>query len=303
MTTALDPYVTMLRETLATFAAGVGGADAVTVLPFDAPLGLPGRLSRRLARNTSTVLVEESHVAAVTDPAGGSWFVEHLTQDLAQAAWQVFQEIERAGGLEAGLRHGAVADRLAASAAAKLSRLATRKDAITGVSEFPFLDEKPLVRQPAPTVPVAGGLPRLRWSQEHEALRAAGDAHLAATGSRPTVLALTVGPLRSHVARLDFVRNLLLPGGIVTADADASAVPVAVPPVVVVVATDDVTPEQVAPAVAAARAAGATKVLRGGRPGEAEAAWRAAGIDDFVFLGGDALALLRQTHHDLGVQA
>lgn len=299
MTTALDPWVTMLRDTLATFGAGVGGADAVTVLPFDAPLGLPVALSRRMARNTSVILMDESHLTRVTDPGGGSYFVEQLTDDLARAAWQVFQEIERAGGIEAGLRHGSVGDRLAASAEGKRARLAVRTDAVTGVSEFPLLDEVPLRREPAPARE-SGGLPRLRWSQEHEDLRAASGAYAAATGHLPVVFALTVGPLRSHSARLDYVRNLFAPGGIVVQD--GSEVPTAVPPVIVVVAADDVEPADVAPLVSAAKAAGAVRVLRAGRPARGtEETWHEIGVQDFVFIGVDALAVLHQTHDDLGV--
>ncbi len=93
-----DPWVNMLRTTVATLAAGVGGADAVTVLPFDHALGLPDAFARRIARNTSTILVEESHLSRVIDPAGGSWYVERLTDELAHSGWEFFQWIEREGG-------------------------------------------------------------------------------------------------------------------------------------------------------------------------------------------------------------
>lgn len=298
MTTARDPWVTLLRDTLATFAAGVGGADSVTVLPFDAPVGLPEALSRRMARNTSSILVEESHVARVTDPAGGSWYVEALTDDIAQKAWVLFQEIEAAGGVEAGLQDGSVAQRLAASAELKQQALATRKDAITGVSEFPFLDEKPLVRQPAPDQG-GGGLPRIRWSQDLEALRDASDACLELTGARPTSLAVTWGPLKAHTARLDYVRNLLQPGGVVLDVADSATLPAEVPKVVVLVAADSVEPAEVLPVVAALREAGAQRVLRAGKADEED--W--PGVDGFVHVGIDALALLRSVHDDLGVTA
>src|ERR671916_89162 len=106
MTTKRDPWVNMLRTTVACFAAGVGGADVVTVQPFDAALGLPDAFSRRIARNTQNLLVEEGHLARVLDPAGGSWYVESLTESLAQAAWEWFTEIERAGGLVPALSSG-----------------------------------------------------------------------------------------------------------------------------------------------------------------------------------------------------
>ena len=83
MMTRRDPYVNMLRATIAVFAAGLGGADAVTVLPFTAALGLPDRFARRIARNTQLILIEESHLAAVADPAAGSGAIEHLTQSFA----------------------------------------------------------------------------------------------------------------------------------------------------------------------------------------------------------------------------
>lgn len=301
MSTARDPWVTVLRDTLATFAAGVGGADAITVLPFDSPVGLPGQLSRRLARNTSTILVEESHLAQVTDPAGGSWFVESFTDELARAAWAAFADIEAAGGVQAALRDGSVAARLAASAQAKHARLARRQDAITGVSEFPDLDEKPLQRTRAPgrTQPT-GGLPRLRWSQELEALRDTSDARQRLVGQRPIALAVTWGPLKAHVGRLDYVRNLLLPGGVETSTADADALPEHVPPLVVLVAPDSVEPSEVTPVVQALRAAGATRVLRAGKPDD-PGDW--PGVDGFVHHGIDALALLRSVHDELGVTA
>ena len=97
MMSAYDPYVNMIRTTIAAFAAGVGGAEAVTVLPFDEPLGLPEAFSRRIARNTSSLLISESHVAIVTDPAGGSHSVEKLTDDLARSAWAMFGELDATG--------------------------------------------------------------------------------------------------------------------------------------------------------------------------------------------------------------
>ena len=106
MTSKHDPWVNMLRGTVAAFAAGVGGADAVTVVPFDEPLGVPDAFGRRIARNTSSLLIEESHVAAVTDPAGGSYAVEKLTDDLAVAGWAELGRIEADGGALARRRPG-----------------------------------------------------------------------------------------------------------------------------------------------------------------------------------------------------
>jgi methylmalonyl-CoA mutase len=149
MLTRRDPWNNILRGTLACFAAGVGGADAVTVRPFDAALGRPDALALRIARNTHAVLAQESHVARVIDPAGGSWYVENLTEALAQRAWAWFQEIERSGGLSAALRRGMVADRIATSRDARRASLAHRREAVTGVSEFPMIGEALLERPEA----------------------------------------------------------------------------------------------------------------------------------------------------------
>lgn len=168
MMTRRDPWVNMLRTTVACFAAGVGGADAVTVLPFDTAIGLPDAFARRIARNTQSILVEESKVAGVIDPAGGSWYVERHTDELARAGWAAFTEIERAGGIVAALGSGLVDERLAATRTARTARFAAGEESITGVTVFPNEDEKPLERQAAPPGPT-GGLPRVRYAEPFEA--------------------------------------------------------------------------------------------------------------------------------------
>src|SRR5580700_11014426 len=223
MLTRRDPWNNILRATLACFAAGVGGADAITVAPFDAAIGQPDRLARRVARNVHALLVEESHVARVIDPAGGSWHVEDLTDQLAVKAWAWFQEIERSGGLRAALATGLIAGRLAASREQRRDALATRREAVTGVSEFPLVGET-LLSRPATAGPAVGpaGLPRIRWSQWYEELRDRADVHALAAGSPPT---LTLAPLdasRASVARAERVAALLAPGGI-KAVTDAAA--------------------------------------------------------------------------------
>ena len=148
MFTRRDPYVNLLRGTIAGFAAGVGGADAVTVAPFDAAVGAATPFSRRVARNTQALLIQEAHLARVVDPAGGGWLVESLTDALARAGWAFFQEIEAAGGAVVALDSGLVAARVEAVRAAREKAVATRRTPITGVSEFPDLAEKPVERAP-----------------------------------------------------------------------------------------------------------------------------------------------------------
>jgi methylmalonyl-CoA mutase len=162
MTTRHDPWNNMLRSTLACFGACVGGADAITVRPFDAALGRPDAHARRIARNTCALVVEESHVAAVVDPAGGSWFVESLTEATAQAAWSVFTQVEATGGIGVALHSGWVADRIAAAREKQLAALQSGAESIIGVTAFGLADEQLLQRSPLPD-PAGGGLPRIRW--------------------------------------------------------------------------------------------------------------------------------------------
>ncbi|MFI8814741.1 methylmalonyl-CoA mutase family protein [Streptomyces sp. NPDC055082] len=305
MMTRRDPWVNMLRTTLAALAAGVGGADAVTVLPFDHALGLPDAFARRIARNTSTILMEESHLARVIDPAGGSWYVERLTDELAAAAWSFFQEIERAGGLATALRSGLVAERLAATWAARSKDLARRKEPVTGVSEFPQLMERPVEREPVPAGPGApeGGLPKVRRDEAFEALRARSDAHLAATGARPKVFIAALGPASAHTARASFASNLFLAGGIeavhdpvsVDASTAAGAFAASGATVACLCSSDPLYAEHAEGVASALRAAGAGQVFLAGRPGDHP------GVDSFVFAGCDAIAVLSSVLDRMGV--
>ncbi|MFN7242646.1 MAG: methylmalonyl-CoA mutase family protein [Dietzia cercidiphylli] len=207
-----DPWVNMLRTTLASFGAGVGGATSVTVLPFDA--SLPGGLesaspafAERIARNTQLLLLEESHLGHVVDPAGGSWYVESLTDSLAEAAWSAFQTVEAEGGLAAAIASGSVAAAIARVREARDADIAHRTAPITGVSEFPNLAEPPLD-------PARRGGEDYRYGRDFEALRDRSDAHLEATGARPTILLAGLGPMAETTGRVTFIANLLAAGGI-----------------------------------------------------------------------------------------
>ncbi|WP_428649996.1 methylmalonyl-CoA mutase family protein [Roseibium sp.] len=141
MLTRRDPWVNLLRNTVAVFAAGVGGADSICVLPHTLAVGLPDGFARRLARNTQSILLEESNLAKVLDPAAGSGAIEDRTEKLCGAAWAFFQEIEAAGGLPRALEQGLVQDRIEAARSDLAQNVASRKRPITGVSEFPNLTE------------------------------------------------------------------------------------------------------------------------------------------------------------------
>ncbi|MFF9086624.1 methylmalonyl-CoA mutase family protein [Streptomyces sp. NPDC014991] len=287
-----DPWVNMLRTTVATLAAGVGGADSVTVLPFDHALGLPDAFARRIARNTSSILIEESHLARVIDPAGGSWYVERLTDELAESAWQFFRSVERDGGQAAVLRSGRLRTDLATTWAERSKKLAKRREPITGVSEFPLLSEKPVERAPAPEPP-SGGLPRVRRDEAYEELRARSDAHLAATGARPRIFLATLGSPAEYTARASFAANLFQAGGIETVaegrfeDSGASEA--------VLCSSDAVYAERAAETARSLRAAGARHVTLAGRPADH------TGIDSYVYAGCDAVTVLSATLDRMGV--
>ncbi|TSD95406.1 methylmalonyl-CoA mutase small subunit [Skermania sp. ID1734] len=212
MMTQRDPWVNMLRTTLAAFGAGIGGADVITVLPFDAALPAEARetsptFAARIARNTQLLLLEESHLGRVVDPGAGSWHVETLTADLAESAWQFVQEIEASGGYTVALESGLIAERIAATRRQRESDVAHRKTAVTGVNEFPNIGEKPLAAGTA--------LPGVaRYAAAFEALRDRSDAHLSATGARPKILLVPLGPVAEHNVRATFAVNLLASGGI-----------------------------------------------------------------------------------------
>src|SRR5690606_8870277 len=101
--TTRDPYVNLLRNTVAVFAAGVGGAESITSAPLDSAIGQPDASGRRIARNTLHVLQSESHLGRVIDPAGGSWYLDWLTDQMANKAWSSFQQIEQQGGMRKAL--------------------------------------------------------------------------------------------------------------------------------------------------------------------------------------------------------
>ncbi|MCK9995858.1 MAG: acyl-CoA mutase large subunit family protein [Candidatus Krumholzibacteria bacterium] len=133
----LDPHVNMLRATTQAMSAVFGGADSLHVSPFDESFRGPDEFSRRIARNVQLILARECRFDQVADPAGGSWYVESLTRDLARAAWEHFQTIEKAGGILKGLESGLVQEMVAEAAARRAERLATRRDVLIGTNQYP----------------------------------------------------------------------------------------------------------------------------------------------------------------------
>ncbi|MER7449562.1 methylmalonyl-CoA mutase family protein [Nocardia beijingensis] len=275
-----DPWVNMLRTTLAAFGAGIGGADTVTVLPFDAALppgelGVSQAFADRMARNTQLLLLEESHLGHVADPGAGSWYVEDLTAALAAKAWEFLQELEAAGGYLAALESGLLAERVAETKAARDTDVAHRKTAVTGVNEFPNLAERPLSEAARQTGRVA------RYGAAFEQLRDRSDAYLAEHGARPKALLVPLGSVAEHNVRVTFIANLLASGGIesinpgpLTVEGIAAAATEAGAPIAVLCGSDKRYGTEAGAAVEQLRAAGVSTVLLAG------AAKAVADLDD-----------------------
>lgn len=288
MMTRYDPYVNMLRTTVAAFSAGVGGATAVTVLPFDEPLGLPESFSRRIARNTSSLLASESHIAEVTDPAGGAHAVERLTEDLAVAAWELFTQVEERGGLIDDLRDGSWDRAIAEVVRARGEQVGRRTRPLTGLSEFP---------QVAETLPQ-----RRAYAVPREVVRHGADFEALRDQPAPEpVFVATMGSVAQHTARATFLTNLLTAGGITTHAVGATTgvedvlAAYAGQTVAALAGTDAAYAEWGPALVAALREAGAQHIVLAGKPVEGLT------VDDHAAMGLDALAFLHRTRERLGV--
>lgn len=313
-----DTDVNMLRATMATFAAGLGGANSITVLPHTLALGLPDLLARRIARNTQLILLEESNLEKVSDPAAGAGGIETLTSELCTRAWSLFQEIEKAGGVFAALTAETIQQQVADVRAKRDKDIARRKDVITGISEFANLQERaadvlhadPVAAPRINTTAVEFEplLPR-RLATAFEQLRDMSDRRLTTTGARPAVFLANLGTPAAFTARATFAKSFFEAGGLQALDNEGYwEIPTLVheykktgASLVCLCSSDEVYATNAADAAAALKQAGAKGVYLAGRPGDKEAAYKAAGVDAFIFMGSDALAILREAHATVGV--
>ncbi|MGL5928781.1 MAG: methylmalonyl-CoA mutase subunit beta [Dermatophilaceae bacterium] len=289
-TTREDPFTNVLRNTLATFGASVGGADAITVLPHDTASGLPEPFSRRLARNTQILLAEESNVGRVTDPGGGSWYLESLTDDVARAVWRRFQEVERAGGVQRALATGVLHEWVAAANAERDRAVATRRRPVVGTSTFPDLGQAPPERRPRAVIRT--GATAFAPRRETEAFERLRDRARAAA-EPPKVVLRTLGSARDHGPRQTFTENTLAAGGIQVVESGSL--------VAVLASSTRLYAEQGADAVARLRAEGAHHVLLAGRASELGAA--AGAVDGEMHAGSDVVAILEDLLDRLGAPA
>jgi len=319
MMTKRDAYGNIVRGTIAAFAAAIGGANAVTVLPFSAALGLPDAFARRVARNTQTILLEESNLYRVEDPAAGSGAIEALTDELCRAAWTLFQEVDAAGGPAEALRAGSIQRAVADVRAKRQATVANRQDSLVGTSNFPDLAEEPVtVLDAAPSVACVNSgeeeivepLPRMRLAEPFELLRDQSDTYLAEHYEQPAIFLACLGRPADFTARASFTKSLFDAGGI-NAIAPESAqsfdeimkgFKASGAKLACLCSSDKLYASEGARVAKALKAAGAEHIYLAGKPGDAEADLRSAGVEGFVFAGGDMLALLTDTHVKLGLE-
>lgn len=304
MITRDDPWVNLLRGTIATFAAAVGGAEIITCLPFDTAWGLPDEFSRRMARNTQAIAAEESNIGRVSDPAGGSWYVEELTDALAAKAWTVFQQIEAAGTMMSALTTGLVTDRIGAATTERAARMATRKLPLTGVSMFPKPDEEPVQAKPRPAAPARQGLMPRRDAEIFEALR----DRAAAAVPTPAVFLACLGARRDFGGRETFTGALLGVGGIERPSSEGGSPDEIVAKVreagakfVILCSSAKVYAEQAIPVAKALKEAGVGTVFIAGRKTETGADDVDTVIDGEVYDGMDVVAFLADAMDRIGV--
>jgi methylmalonyl-CoA mutase len=338
----------------------------VTCLPFDAAIGLPDSKARRIARNTQIILMEESNLYRVADPAGGAWSFESLTQDMADKAWAFFQEIEGKGGIAAALQSGFLQETIGKTMAERDKAISKRRVPVTGVSEFPNILEEPVVRTLpdlkeavgrmtkrlsagaktaaahlaalggsltsldevaraleagvsfADVVGVVAGhgasvsaLPRRHLADSFERLRDAANAVKVKTGKLPGIFLANLGPVASHTGRATFAKNFFEAGGIQAignngfseVDACVKAFQASGAKIAILCSSDALYPELVPAFGPALKKAGAETLYLAGSPGDNKGIYDAAGVDDYIFMGGEVLGTLTAQLIRLGVIA
>ncbi|MGO9742105.1 MAG: methylmalonyl-CoA mutase family protein [Roseiarcus sp.] len=304
MMTVRAPFINVTRAAMAAFAAGLGGADSVALLPLSRAIGLPDSFARRLARNSQLVELRESHLGFVADPAAGAGVFEAMTDALIAKAWEKFQAFEREGGLARALSSGAFQKEIGEAAAALKRDAARLKTPLTGVSAHPDIGEQPIETAPSAPVTVefagesfAPPLAPMRVAEAFEALRDAAES----LPQRPKIFLAAIGMPAANSRRVAFSRDFYEAGGFETvADAGASDGETsaerfrASDAAMACLCGSDVDYATHAEAFARAlKAAGVSYLMLAGRPGDKEAAWREAGVDGFIFLGQDAISVLQ----------
>jgi methylmalonyl-CoA mutase len=306
MMTKRDPHGNIVRGTIAALGAAVGGADAVTVLPFSAALGLPDAFARRIARNTQTILIEEANIHRVADPAAGSGAIEALTDALCQLAWTFFQEIEREGGAAQALEAGSIQKAVVKVRAEREANVARRKDSLIGTSDFPDLAEDPVsVLSQARLGSVSSdemALAPIRLAEPFERLRNRSDAYLAKHGMRPKVFLACLGRASDFNARASFAKSLFESGGIEAVEGKGDNLvkrfKESGASLACLCSSDKVYAREAADVAKALSQAGAKRLYLAGKPGD-KTELEKAGVSTFLHQGCDTLEILSAAYDEI----
>ena len=316
MMTRRDPHVNLLRTTTAAAAAALGGADAITVLPYSWSLGEPDALARRIARNIQLILQEESSLGRVLDSAGGSWYVEALTRELAQTAWERFQAIESEGGIAKALAKGTVQATIRETAEARRKAVAIGAEELVGVSAFAQIAEPPTIVEPRkPPEPIEDPavtvepIPLRRPAEPFERLRDQADAFVDQTGAKPLVFLANLGTLADASGPSNYAANLFAAGGVeavssepfASAEAAASAFKSSGAKIACLCSSAEVYASMGAETARALTDAGADYIFLAGRPGDLREQLMGAGVRGFIHKGCDMVETLETAQDVLGV--
>ena len=310
-TTVYDPYVNMLRVTTEAMSAVIAGVSSVEVVPFDSAYETPTEFSKRIARNVQLLLKEESHIDQVVDPAGGSYYIESLTQSISEEAWKLFNTLEEKGGYTAAFKSGFIVEQVEASAAKKVLNIATRKDTLLGTNEYPNFNEKVAANITKPEVKCCGckkeasyaPLKKGRASESFEALRLATER----TGKEVVTFMLTVGNLTFARARAQFACNFFACAGFKTMDNNhfgsieqgMAAARAANADIIVLCSSDD-DYSIYAPELKAAMGSQGIMVVAGAPACRKEL--EAKGITNFISVRSNVLETLEQYQKELGIK-
>lgn len=298
--TIYDPHVNILRGTTEAMSAVLGGADSVSVAPFDECYRKPDAASRRLARNTQILLKQEALLSRVADPGAGSYCLEAITDFIAREGWKSMQAIEAAGGYRKAQADGMIAQALGKSLAAKEKAVASRRRVFTGTNQYANLSEKALDR-----VDLSQLGDRSRATKNYEQLRLRTERHAAKTGKTPRVLLAEFGDAKMRAARANFAANFFAcagfeiatrsfssAGDIASSDAD----------LVVLCSSDQQYLSLATDVIAGLKRLGRdAPVIVAGNP-ESTEQLRAAGVADFVHIRSNPIELLTTWQQRLGIK-
>ena len=298
--TIYDPHVNVLRATCEAIAAVIGGADSITVAPFDACYKAPNPASLQLARNTQLILKHEAQLARVVDPGGGSYFLEVMTDSIARISWERMQEVESAGSYRKAIELGTIARRLEASRAAKEAAVTSRRCILTGTNRYANAEEAALSRIDKPRVD-----PTRRGAQPYEELRLRSELHARQTGKTPRILLAEIGDLKMRTARSLFTGDVFACAGLATVKqqfSDATQIALCEADLVVLCSSDGEYLKHTTDLLADLKKMNRqTPVIIAGNPDSADEL-RNIGIADFVHLRSNPIEFLSRWQRELGIE-